>query len=172
MAAADPLFHRDGRAAPKLGTDFELVHEALGAREPEPQAPGGGEAVLQRQRDVANAGALVFGHDDHPLPVAVGETPEADLSALRVHEDVARDFEMAAAITVWSPISKPHSAARSRPFCRALTMSTSDRIGTLDSSGTVQALLAAAVEEVQAFLEVERGGDSLQRQPQLHHGEG
>src|SRR5436190_2338385 len=80
--------------------------------------------------------------------------------------------EMAAAITVWSPISKPHAAANSRPLCRALTMSTSDRIGTLDSSGTVQALLAAAVEEVQAFLEVEGGGDSLQRQPQLHHGEG
>src|SRR3989475_4816707 len=81
--------------------------------------------------------------------------------------------DMAAAITVWSPISNPHSAASSRPFCRALTMSTSDRIGTLELlSGTVHPLLAAAVEEVEPFLEIESGGDPFQREPQLHHREG
>src|SRR5947199_8775448 len=80
--------------------------------------------------------------------------------------------EMAAAMTVWSPISNPQSAASSRPFCRALTMSTSARMATADSSATIHPLLAAAVEEDEAFLEVEGGGDSLQGESQLHHREG
>src|SRR5438309_312678 len=44
--------------------------------------------------------------------------------------------EMAAAMTVWSPLENPASAASSRPFCRALTTSTSDVIGTSSSSAT------------------------------------
>ena len=63
-----------------------------GAWEPEPQAAGSGEAVLQREGHVADTGALIFGHDDDALPVAVGEPAEADLAALGVHQDVARDF--------------------------------------------------------------------------------
>src|SRR5882762_2964640 len=86
--------------------------------------------------------------------------------------------EMAAAITVWSPLENPASAARSRPRWRAVTTSTSAAIGISTSSATVDAPRAAldaelrlVVEEQQSFLEVQRGGHALEREPQLHHGE-
>src|SRR2546422_6416147 len=47
--------------------------------------------------------------------------------------------EIAAAITVWSPLEKPASAARSRPRCRAVTTSVSAVIGIRRSSATVDA---------------------------------
>src|SRR5437762_7291835 len=85
--------------------------------------------------------------------------------------------EMAAAITVWSPLENPASAARSRPRCRAVTTSTSAAMGISKSSPTVDASRSAAldselgldVEERQAFLQVEGGRHALERQPELHH---
>src|SRR5437879_3903615 len=86
--------------------------------------------------------------------------------------------EMAAAITVWSPLENPASAASSRPFCRALTTSTSDVIGTSSSSATgypslhaVEALAALPIQKREPLLEVERGRDALERQAELHHRE-
>src|SRR5947209_10438740 len=94
--------------------------------------------------------------------------------------------EIAAAITVWSPLENPASAARSRPRCRAVTTSTSAAIGISSSSATVEASRSAVeasrsavdsdlgldVEERQAFFQVEGGRHPLERQPELHHREG
>src|SRR5438093_5580821 len=86
--------------------------------------------------------------------------------------------ELAAAITVWSPLEHPASAARSRPRCRAVTTSTSAAIGISRSSPTIDtsrspldAELRLSVEERQALLEIERGRDALERQAELHHRE-
>src|SRR2546428_6623538 len=87
--------------------------------------------------------------------------------------------EIAAAMTVWSPLEKPAFAAMLRPCWRAVTTSTSDAIGTSSSSGTIDAPLAALdalagdpVEEGQPFLEIERGRDALERAAELDHREG
>src|SRR5882724_2920021 len=90
--------------------------------------------------------------------------------------------EMAAAITVWSPLENPASAARSRPRCRAVTTSTSAAMGISSSSATIEASRSArsalgaelrlVVEEQQAFLEIQRGGHALEREAELDHGEG
>src|SRR5256886_8155922 len=84
--------------------------------------------------------------------------------------------EMAAAITVWSPLENPASAARSRPRCRAVTTSTSAVMGMSKSSATVEASRSAIdadlgldVEERQAFFQIEGGRHALERQPELHH---
>src|SRR5437868_14142423 len=84
--------------------------------------------------------------------------------------------EMAAAITVWSPLENPASAARSRPRCRAVTTSTSAVMGMSKSSATVEASRSAIdadlgldVEERQAFFQVEGGRHALERQPALPH---
>src|SRR5947208_12614752 len=92
--------------------------------------------------------------------------------------------EMAAAMTVWSPLENPASAASSRPFCRALTTSTSDVIATSSSSATgstptgtpslhaLEALPALPIQKGEPLLEVECGRDALERQAELHHREG
>src|ERR1041385_6151125 len=86
--------------------------------------------------------------------------------------------EIAAAITVWSPLENPASAARSRPRCRAVTTSTSAAIGISNSSATgeasrpaVDADLGLDVEERQTLFQVEGRGHALERQPELHHRE-
>src|SRR5438132_12592580 len=86
--------------------------------------------------------------------------------------------EMAAAMTVWSPLENPASAASSRPFCRALTTSTSDVIGTSSSSATgypaphaLEPLLALPIQIGEPLLEVERCGHALECQAELHHRE-
>src|SRR5437763_16160691 len=86
--------------------------------------------------------------------------------------------EMAAAMTVWSPLENPASAASSRPFCRALTTSTSDVIGTSSSSATgapslfVDALPALPIQKGEPLLEVAGGRDALDRpaEPQQREG--
>src|SRR2546421_3815991 len=91
--------------------------------------------------------------------------------------------EMAAAMAVWSPLENPASAASSRPFCRALTTSTSDVTATSSSSATgaptgtpslhtVEALPALPIQKGEPLLEVERGRDAFERQAELHHREG
>src|SRR2546428_801158 len=89
--------------------------------------------------------------------------------------------EMAAAITVWSPLENPASAARSRPRCRAVTTSTSAAMGISSSSATIEASRSArsalgaelrlVVEEQEAFLEIQRGEHALEREAELDHGE-
>src|SRR3989449_5810979 len=86
--------------------------------------------------------------------------------------------EIAAAITVWSPLENPASAARSRPRCRAVTTSTSAAIGISSSSATVDASgspldaeLHLPIQERQTLLEIERGRDALERQAELDHRE-
>src|SRR3989475_6341709 len=94
--------------------------------------------------------------------------------------------EIAAAMTVWSPLEKPAFAATLRPCWRAVTTSTSDAIGTSSSSGTVavpraavdgplaalDALASHVIEEGQPFLQIERSRDALERQAELHHRKG
>src|SRR4030081_839135 len=88
--------------------------------------------------------------------------------------------EMAAAMTVCSPLENPAAAASARPCCLASTTSTSAAIGSRSSSPTatrwslesrVLPAFGAAVQEGEAFLEVEHRRDALQRQAQLHHRE-
>src|SRR5712671_2360425 len=87
--------------------------------------------------------------------------------------------EMAAAMTVCSPLENPATAANARPCCLASTTSTSAAIGSRSSSPTVARLLGfvepaffgAAIEEGESFFEVQHGGDALERQAELHHGE-
>src|SRR5438093_2283979 len=88
--------------------------------------------------------------------------------------------EMAAAMTVCSPLENPATAASARPCCLASTTSTSAAIGSRSSSPTVarsprfgleEALFGAAVQEGEAFFEVQYRCDALQRQAELHHGE-
>src|SRR3989454_11238903 len=94
--------------------------------------------------------------------------------------------EIAAAMTVWSPLEKPASAATLRPCWRAVTTSTSDAIGTSSSSTTVavpraavegalaplDALASDPVEEGQPFLKIERRRHRLERQTELDHCKG
>src|SRR5437899_12998699 len=89
--------------------------------------------------------------------------------------------EMAAAMTVWSPVENPAPAASSRPCWRACTTSTSDAIATRSSSATLDAStfallveppLGTVVQKRQALFEVEGRRDALEGQPQLHHREG
>src|SRR3982074_1898690 len=88
--------------------------------------------------------------------------------------------EMAAAMTVCSPLENPATAANGRPCCLASTTSTSAAIGSRSSSPTVarspgfgleEALCGATIEEGETLFEVQHGGDALQRQTELHHGE-
>src|SRR3989475_11926105 len=89
--------------------------------------------------------------------------------------------EMAAAMTVCSPLENPATAANARPCCLASTTSTSAAIDRRSSSPTGARLLrfaierpffGAAIEEGEAFFEVQHGGDAFQRQAELHHREG
>src|SRR5437762_3661176 len=88
--------------------------------------------------------------------------------------------EMAAAMTVCSPLVNPATAANARPCCLASTTSTSAAIGSRSSSPTAarlprfvfeRALFGAAIEEREALLQVEDRRDALQRQAELNHGE-
>src|SRR5438034_6316960 len=89
--------------------------------------------------------------------------------------------EMAAAMTVWSPVENPAPAASSRPCWRACTTSTSDAISTRSWSATLDAStfallveppLGVLVEKGEALFQVEGRRDALESQPELHHREG
>src|SRR2546422_11145155 len=88
--------------------------------------------------------------------------------------------EMAAAMTVCSPLENPATAASARPCCRASTTSTSAAIGRRSSSPTAarslgfgfeRALFGPAIQEGEAFLEVQHRRHALEREAELHHGE-
>src|ERR1041385_1689148 len=80
--------------------------------------------------------------------------------------------EMAVAITVRSDPSKPSCRASSRPFWRAITMSTVERIMTRISFSMLQGSFREMVQESQSLFQVEGRADAFQQQSQLHHGEG
>src|SRR3990172_9037813 len=80
--------------------------------------------------------------------------------------------EIAVATSVCSVTESPLAAASSRPFWRAVTMSPSCSIGTLVSPGIAPAPRGASIHEREALLEIQGRRHALERQPQLHHGEG
>src|SRR5437870_9370657 len=77
------------RAPAPLGADLELVHDPPDARQAQPEAPGGGEPVPHRQRDVEDPGPGVGGQNLDPALAAVVDQPEDDLAARRVADDVS-----------------------------------------------------------------------------------
>src|ERR671919_380433 len=79
--------------------------------------------------------------------------------------------EIAVAISVCSVLENPPAAASSRPFCRAVTISASPVMGTRTSAATPPVSSVAVTQEVEPFLEVQRGRHALQRQAELDHGE-
>src|SRR3990172_1286181 len=80
--------------------------------------------------------------------------------------------EMAVAISVCSVLDRPLSAASSRPFWRAVTMSVSWSIGTWVSPGIASTPSDHHTGERQALLEIEGGVHAIEGQPELDHGEG
>src|SRR4051794_3898723 len=80
--------------------------------------------------------------------------------------------EIAVAMIVRSLPEKPARAARSRPFCRAATMSPSRLMGTQVSSCATGGIFAfPGGQQLQTLLEIERGGDVVERQSELGHGD-
>src|SRR5206468_10589231 len=82
--------------------------------------------------------------------------------------------ELAVAPTAMSVDGNPTWDASSRPFCRAATTSESQSIETRTSSAMGANLLVSlrfAVEVRQAFLQIQRGRDPLEREPELDHRE-
>src|SRR3989442_7127158 len=88
--------------------------------------------------------------------------------------------EMAAAMTVCSPLENPATAASARPCCRASTTSTSAAIGRRSSSPTAarslgvgfeRALFGPAIQEGRTFPEVQHRPHPLEREAELHHCE-
>src|SRR5439155_20328285 len=89
--------------------------------------------------------------------------------------------EMAAAMTVWSPVENPAPAAGSRPCLRACTTSTSDAVSTRSWSATlasstfallVEPPLGVPVEKGEALLQVYGPRHALARQPKPHRRAG
>src|ERR1700704_3546016 len=90
--------------------------------------------------------------------------------------------EIAVAMSAESVEPNPSAFASSRPFWRATTMSISELIRTciscvIDSAFDVTASGRSAlpgdseIEELEPFLEVQRGGHAFERQAELCHGE-
>src|SRR2546422_83262 len=88
-ARPHPLAGSHRRASAPLGADLELVHDPPDARQAQPEAPGGGEPVPHRQRDVEDPGPGVGGQNLDPALAAVVDQPEDDLAARRVADDVS-----------------------------------------------------------------------------------
>src|SRR4051812_37220734 len=77
--------------------------------------------------------------------------------------------EIASAIIVWSVLENPIAAASAPPRWRAVTMSASRSIATHTSSATMTRLARRTVEVREALLEIQRGRDAVERQPELDH---
>src|SRR6202521_1968801 len=81
--------------------------------------------------------------------------------------------EMDVAMSVASPVEKPSSIARARPFCRAVTISWSELMATRISPALTVSLSVRVLEFLsqvsQTFLQVQRRSDAFQCQPKLHH---
>src|SRR5438132_3888521 len=83
--------------------------------------------------------------------------------------------EIAVATTARSVTYSPHCAASSRPFWRAVTMSTSEPTATRTSTGIAAAFtpgrFSRPAEVRESLLEVERGRHAFEREPELDHRE-
>src|SRR5438132_8105417 len=83
--------------------------------------------------------------------------------------------EIAVATTARSVTYSPHCAASSRPFWRAVTMSTSEPTVTRTSTGIAAAFTPGCpsrpAEVRESLLEVERGRHAFEREPELDHRE-
>src|SRR5689334_5740708 len=89
--------------------------------------------------------------------------------------------DIAVAISARSVDVKPRSRASSRPFWRAVTMSISALTGTVISWLATSASFFVRrrprdgsqflIEIGEALFEIERGGDALQSEAELNHGE-
>src|SRR3989449_7980936 len=88
-ARPHPLAGSHRRASAPLGADLELVHDPPDARQVQPEAPGGGEPVPHRQRDVEDPGPGVGGQNLDPALAAVVDQPEDGRAARRVADDVS-----------------------------------------------------------------------------------
>src|ERR1043166_6552606 len=80
--------------------------------------------------------------------------------------------EMAVAMMVRSLPVKPIWAARSRPFCRAATISLSRSTVMWATSCVMGCIVNPGAQHFHAFLEIDRGGDAVERQPELDHRKG
>src|SRR4051812_27971558 len=78
--------------------------------------------------------------------------------------------EMAVAISVTSAPLKPSSSASERPRWRAVTISTAEWIGVVVSVSIDRNSLCFHRQIGEAFLEIQRGAHSFERQAQLNHG--
>src|SRR5438132_11951914 len=88
-ARPHPFAGSHRRASAPLGADLELVHDPPDARQAQPEAPGGGEPVPHRQRDVEDPRPGVGGQNLDPAFAAGVDQPEDDLAARRVADDVS-----------------------------------------------------------------------------------
>src|SRR2546425_4178558 len=91
-ARPHPFAGSHRRASAPLGADLELVHDPPDARQAQPEAPGGGEPVPHRQRDVEDPRPGVGGQNLDPAFAAGVDQPEDDLAARRVADDVPRQL--------------------------------------------------------------------------------
>src|SRR5256712_4766752 len=120
-----------------------------------------------------------------PARPSTSTMPRVSSPCLAYSRMLRASSEMAVAIRVRLLFEKPICWARARPCWRAVTMSWSELIGTRVSSfnGTCPRasarsahipadLLDPPVQEGEALLQVEGRGHSLERQAELHHGEG
>src|SRR6266550_3368336 len=81
------------RGAPAHGRGhLELVHQAPCPRQAQPQPSRRRVPVLHRAPHVDDARSLIARDHDDPLPVAVLNHAQDNLTALGVHQDVARDL--------------------------------------------------------------------------------
>src|SRR5439155_22529402 len=78
--------------------------------------------------------------------------------------------ETAVAMTVWRVRENPSASASSLARERAVTTSPSAVIAIRSSGGTSAPL--GSRQQSQPFVEIERGANAVEGQPELHHGEG
>jgi len=162
---------------PTNGHDLELVHQALAPGRPAP-TPCEVEYRTASRARCPECRALIDRDHGHTLAIAVLFEAEDDLALLAYIRMLRAISEMAAAMTVCSPLENPATAANARPCCLASTTSTSAAIGRRSSSPTAAwflgfgfergAFFGAAVEEGETLFEVQHGGDAFQRQTELH----
>src|SRR3989449_8250269 len=72
--------------------DLELVRQPLGAAQPQPQAAAAGVGVLERERQVLDAGPLVLEGEPKTEAPAVGDGLQAHRAAAAVIDRVARQL--------------------------------------------------------------------------------
>src|SRR3989442_2896952 len=90
--ATHPFFHGDGCADADFGNDVEIVHQQFRSGQTHAQPSARGVAVLHGLRDIGDARPPVARDDAQAAFGAEVRSLENDFPALRVLDDVARDF--------------------------------------------------------------------------------